>query len=230
MSSSKTSKSPFLRASSCWTPSKKGGYPAACKGARLFCCGRGLPAAKKRKRGAEKETFPPLFALFPKGLGLLEKGAPLGLCEKGGIWMYGTVLGEGLPRQVLETASLARAVFGTKLCSVLLYGSAALRGIRPDGDRDILMVTERDMTQGESLRMTRRLLELSGRHGDSRQKGCCPNFGQGKSTGQWSGPSWRCFPGRPERGAFQGHQGGGVLPASKKTGEKRKSLSPVFAA
>ena len=63
--------------------------------------------------------------------------------------MQGTVLGEGLPQQVLETASLARAVFGTKLCSVLLYGSAALRGTRPDSDLDLLLVTEREMTQDD---------------------------------------------------------------------------------
>ena len=132
------------------------------QGCAPFCCGRGLPAAKKRKRGAEKETFPPLFALFPKGLGLLEKGAPLGLCEKGGIWIYGTGTREGLPQQVLEMASLARAVFGTKLCSVLLYGSAALRGTRPDSDLDLLLVTEREMTQDERLQMTGRLLALSG--------------------------------------------------------------------
>ena len=76
--------------------------------------------------------------------------------------MQGTVLGEGLPRQVLEMASLARAVFGTKLCSVLLYGSAALRGTRPDSDLDLLLVTEREMTQDERLQMTGRLLALSG--------------------------------------------------------------------
>ena len=76
--------------------------------------------------------------------------------------MQGTVPGEGLPQQVLETASLARAVFGTKLCSVLLYGSAALRGTRPDSDLDLLLVTEREMTQDERLQMTGRLLALSG--------------------------------------------------------------------
>ena len=132
------------------------------QGCAPFLLRAGPARSKKAQKGGGKGDFPAPFALFPKGLGLLEKGAPLGLCEKGGIWMQGTVPGEGLPQQVLEMASLARAVFGTKLCSVLLYGSAALRGTRPDSDLDLLLVTEREMTQDERLQMTGRLLALSG--------------------------------------------------------------------
>lgn len=146
--------------------------------------------------------------------------------------MYGTVLGEGLPQQVLETASLTRDLFGIKLCSVLLYGSAALRGTRPDGDRDILMVTERDMTQGESLRMTRRLLELSGSvagMGTAGKRAAVRILARGNQQGNGAGHLGAAWQGAVRDALFKRDAKGALLSDAKKTGEKRKCLSPVFA-
>ena len=87
----------------------------------------------------------------------------MGLCEEEGKLDAGHgAEGRACRSRCLGWRLLARAVFGTKLCSVLLYGSAALRGTRPDSDLDLLLVTEREMTQDERLQMTGRLLALSG--------------------------------------------------------------------
>lgn len=72
--------------------------------------------------------------------------------------------GARVPGQALEAAAMAREI----ICGVrgiYLYGSAALGGLRPDSDLDILVIIDGRLRTDARAELTRRLLRASGRVG-----------------------------------------------------------------
>ena len=66
-----------------------------------------------------------------------------------------------LPPQAGQTVASAHAIFGPRLIGACLYGSATLRGLRPDSDLDILLTLDGRVGEGERRALTRTLLTLS---------------------------------------------------------------------
>ena len=66
-----------------------------------------------------------------------------------------------LPPQAGQTVARAHGIFGPRLIGASLYGSATLRGLRPDSDLDILLTLDGRVGEGERQALTRMLLTLS---------------------------------------------------------------------
>jgi predicted nucleotidyltransferase len=68
-----------------------------------------------------------------------------------------------LDRQQLDRVLvLARDILGPDLVGAYLFGSAALGGLQPRSDLDVLIVSSRATTRGEKRRLVDRLLAISG--------------------------------------------------------------------
>jgi predicted nucleotidyltransferase len=65
-------------------------------------------------------------------------------------------------RQLDDLVALVRAVLGDNLLGAYLFGSAALGGLRPRSDLDVLAVAKRPTSRAEKRRLVERLLALSG--------------------------------------------------------------------
>lgn len=66
-----------------------------------------------------------------------------------------------IPAQARDVAAMATELFGERLCGVYLYGSAALGGLRPDSDIDILIIVDGGLDDTLRAELTKRLLKLS---------------------------------------------------------------------
>ena len=66
-------------------------------------------------------------------------------------------------RQLDRLVALVRDVLGDTLVGAYLFGSAALGGLRPESDLDVLAVVSRPTADGERRRLVQRLLGISGR-------------------------------------------------------------------
>ncbi len=75
-----------------------------------------------------------------------------------------------LPPQAGQTVARAHGIFGPRLIGACLYGSATLRGLRPDSDLDILLTLDGKMGEGERQVLTRMLLTLSAPPGTSGRR------------------------------------------------------------
>ncbi|TWA69359.1 streptomycin 3'-adenylyltransferase [Azospirillum baldaniorum] len=64
--------------------------------------------------------------------------------------------------QTVAAAAVVRDVLGAAASAAYLYGSAVAGGLRPNSDLDILVVTERSLSQDERVAIVRRLLPISG--------------------------------------------------------------------
>ena len=65
--------------------------------------------------------------------------------------------------QIAAATEIIRDILGNAALAVYLYGSAVAGGLRPDSDLDILVVSERSLTDDERGAIIRRLLPISGR-------------------------------------------------------------------
>lgn len=226
MSSSKTSKSPFLRASSCWTPSKKGDIRPHATVRAFFAAGGACPQQKSAKGGRKRRLSRPFLRFFQKVLAFWKKARPLGCFKKGESGCRAQCWERACRSRCLRRRLLRALCLGQSFaaCCLWLGGAARDKARRRsryfDGDRagyDARRELEDDASPLG-------VVGVCGRHGDSRQKGCCPNFGQGKSTGQWSGPSRSCLARRREGRPFQkGCQGGTFVRRQK---DRRKAQKP----
>ena len=66
-------------------------------------------------------------------------------------------------RQLDRLLDLLRAALGDALVGAYLFGSAALGGLRPESDLDLLAVSSRPTADHERRRLVERLLAISGR-------------------------------------------------------------------
>lgn len=73
------------------------------------------------------------------------------------------VLGEEDQRQLGRVTSLVREVLGPDAIGAYLFGSAALDGLRPESDLDVLVVSGRPTTTEQKQHLVDRLLAISGR-------------------------------------------------------------------
>lgn len=65
--------------------------------------------------------------------------------------------------QLKQTISRVQVLFPKELTGIYLYGSAALDGLRPESDLDLLIFTDRPLTESARASLTQELLCLSGR-------------------------------------------------------------------
>ena len=71
--------------------------------------------------------------------------------------------------QLEQTISQVQVLFPKELTGIYLYGSAALDGLRPESDLDLLIFIDRPLTESARASLTQELLCLSGRpHSDRR--------------------------------------------------------------
>lgn len=70
-------------------------------------------------------------------------------------------------RQIQEVYELAQALFQSELQAMYLYGSAALGGLHPQSDIDLLLVLRGALSEEARNQLTRALLACSGRVGDT---------------------------------------------------------------
>ena len=68
-------------------------------------------------------------------------------------------------RQIQEVYELAQALFQSELQAMYLYGSAALGGLHPQSDIDLLLVLRGALSEEARNQLTRALLACSGRGG-----------------------------------------------------------------
>jgi streptomycin 3"-adenylyltransferase len=66
-------------------------------------------------------------------------------------------------QQLDRVVAIVRDVLGADIVGAYLFGSAALGGLRPRSDLDVLVVSSRRTTRAEKLRLVERLLAISGR-------------------------------------------------------------------
>ncbi|WP_211102429.1 aminoglycoside adenylyltransferase family protein [Azospirillum brasilense] len=64
--------------------------------------------------------------------------------------------------QTVAAAAVVRDVLGGAASAAYLYGSAVAGGLRPNSDLDILVVTDRSLSDGERVAIIRQLLPISG--------------------------------------------------------------------
>ncbi|CCC97262.1 streptomycin 3'-adenylyltransferase [Azospirillum brasilense] len=64
--------------------------------------------------------------------------------------------------QTVAAAAVVRDALGAAASAAYLYGSAVAGGLRPNSDLDILVVTERSLSQDERVAIVRKLLPISG--------------------------------------------------------------------
>jgi predicted nucleotidyltransferase len=66
-------------------------------------------------------------------------------------------------KQLDRVVALLRDVLGPEILGAYLFGSAALGGLKPESDLDVLVVVRRPTTHDERERLVERLLPISGR-------------------------------------------------------------------
>ncbi|NUB36334.1 nucleotidyltransferase domain-containing protein, partial [Azospirillum brasilense] len=64
--------------------------------------------------------------------------------------------------QTVAAAAVVRDILGAAASAAYLYGSAVAGGLRPNSDLDILVVTERSLSDDERVAIIRQLLPISG--------------------------------------------------------------------
>jgi predicted nucleotidyltransferase len=72
-------------------------------------------------------------------------------------------MGGGDKQQLDRVVALVQEVFGLHVVGAYLFGSAVLGGLKPESDLDVLVVSKRQTTDEEKLRLVDRLLAISGR-------------------------------------------------------------------
>ena len=72
-------------------------------------------------------------------------------------------------KQIGQAVSFIRELLPRELTGVYLYGSAALNGLRPKSDLDLLFFIDRPLSQSARARLTQELLRISGRPGSDRR-------------------------------------------------------------
>ncbi|NUB13434.1 hypothetical protein GAY28_12375 [Azospirillum brasilense] len=65
--------------------------------------------------------------------------------------------------QTVAAAAVVRDILGAAASAAYLYGSAVAGGLRPNSDLDILVVTERSLSDDERVAIIRQLFPDSGR-------------------------------------------------------------------
>ena len=71
--------------------------------------------------------------------------------------------------QINQAVSILQELFPQELIGIYLYGSAALDGLRPESDLDLLIFTDRPLTESARASLTQELLCLSGRPRSDRR-------------------------------------------------------------
>jgi predicted nucleotidyltransferase len=71
-----------------------------------------------------------------------------------------------IPAEAAEALAAARYCLGASLAAAYLHGSAVVGGLRPDSDVDILLVTDRPLSDQERRRFLADLMRISGRPKD----------------------------------------------------------------
>lgn len=71
--------------------------------------------------------------------------------------------------QLEQTISQVQVLFPKELTGIYLYGSAALDGLRPESDLDLLIFIDRPLTESARASLTQELLCLSGRPHSGRR-------------------------------------------------------------
>lgn len=66
-----------------------------------------------------------------------------------------------LPKQAVQTISIAEELFGNQVLGMYLYGSAALDSLHPNSDIDILIIVNGEMTDNARTVLTKRLMAIS---------------------------------------------------------------------
>lgn len=72
-------------------------------------------------------------------------------------------------KQIEQAVSLIRELLPQELIDVYLYGSAALNGLHPESDLDLLFFIDRPLSQSVRARLTQELLRISERPGSDRR-------------------------------------------------------------
>jgi aminoglycoside 9-adenylyltransferase len=72
-----------------------------------------------------------------------------------------------IPSEATEALKVITELFGGMLAAVYLYGSAAAGGLQRDSDVDILAVTTQSLSDATRRELTARLMQISGRVGNS---------------------------------------------------------------
>lgn len=72
-----------------------------------------------------------------------------------------------IPKEAIQALKIAEELFDDALAAVYLYGSAVMGGLQRDSDVDIMVLTDRDLSERDRRDLTARLMEISGRPGNA---------------------------------------------------------------
>jgi len=72
-----------------------------------------------------------------------------------------------IPKEAIQALTIIKEVLDNQLVGVYLYGSAVTGGLRPNSDVDILVITNRGLSERTRRELAERLMQISGRPGES---------------------------------------------------------------
>mgnify|MGYP000902866182 CR=1 FL=1 len=73
-----------------------------------------------------------------------------------------------IPKEAIQALTIIKEVLDNQLVGVYLYGSAVTGGLRPNSDVDILVITNRGLSERTRRELAEKLMQISGRPGESR--------------------------------------------------------------
>lgn len=74
---------------------------------------------------------------------------------------------KGIPEEATQALKLIKEILQDQLVGVYLYGSAVMGGLHVDSDVDILALTNSSLSESTRGELTKRLMQISGRPGES---------------------------------------------------------------
>ena len=72
-----------------------------------------------------------------------------------------------IPKEAIQVLTIIKDVLEDQLVGVYLYGSAVMGGLRVKSDVDILVITNRGLSERTRRELAERLMQISGRPGES---------------------------------------------------------------
>ena len=72
-----------------------------------------------------------------------------------------------IPKEAIQVLTIIKEVLEDQLVGVYLYGSAVMGGLRVKSDVDILVITNRGLSERTRRELAERLMQISGRPGES---------------------------------------------------------------
>lgn len=75
-----------------------------------------------------------------------------------------------ITNQIGKAVSLVKEILNNRILGIYLYGSAVLGGLHPNSDIDILVITQSSITRLDRELLTKKLMSVSGRVGDTHKR------------------------------------------------------------